>query len=131
MPTFQTNLLVRDNRVKLFEAQGCKVQYTTLPPAAIEEQLRGKLMEEATEAALQEDSDKLLTECADLYEVMLTLLKLNGYSEEDLVTKADEKRQRLGGFTQGIYTETLTAPEGSETAEYHRQYPEKYPQIEE
>jgi phosphoribosyl-ATP pyrophosphohydrolase len=129
MKTFQIGALVRDKRVGLFEKDGCKVAYTKLAPAAADEKLRGKVMEEATELALSEEEGDLLKEAADVVETVLALLSLNGFDQDDLAKKMAERREKLGGFEGRIFIDTLTAPVGSETYEYHKANSDKYPEV--
>lgn len=130
MPTFEINQLVRDKRVKLFEAEGCKVQHTLLSETEMDDALRGKLMEEATEAALADEESELLKEVADVLEAAMALAALNGFSMDDVLAKVAERKQALGGFEGRTYIEQLTAPEGSETAAYHRANKDKYKEVE-
>lgn len=130
MKTFVINALVRDKRVALFEEQGCKVASTKLAPAAADEKLRGKIMEEATEAALAEDGEELLKEVADLMEVGLALLQLNGFGPDDLAKAMAARREKLGGFDERVFIDTLSAPVGSETYDYHKANSDKYPEVE-
>lgn len=129
MKTFVINALVRDNRVALFEEQGCKVASVKLAPAAAEEKLRGKVMEEATELALAEE-ETLLKEAADLVESTMALLRLNGFSQDDLAKKMAERRAELGAFEELVFIDTLSAPVGSETYAYHKANSDKYPLVE-
>ena len=129
MPTFAINQLVRDNRVMLFEADGCKVAHTKLSGPEFDDALRAKLMEEATEAALTDEVDDVVKECADILEVMSALLKLHGKTVEDLMAVAAGRKAKLGGFEARTYIETLTAPEGSETCAYHKANADKYEEI--
>lgn len=130
MKTFVINALVRDKRVELFEAEGCKVASSALSPAAAEEKLRGKVMEEATELALAEEEGDILKEAADVVETTLALLKLNGFSQDDLAKKMAERREKLGGFEGRIFIDTLSAPKGSDSYEYHLANSDKYPEVE-
>lgn len=130
MKTFVVNALVRDNRVALFEEQGCKVASTKLAPAVAEEKLRGKVMEEATEAALADEGEELLKEVADMMEAGLALLRLNGFGPDDLAKAMAARREKLGGFDDLVFIDTLSAPVGSETYEYHKANADKYPEVE-
>ncbi|MFZ2587445.1 MAG: nucleoside triphosphate pyrophosphohydrolase [Alphaproteobacteria bacterium] len=129
MPTFRIEQLVRDKRVPLFEADGCKVAHTMLSGPEFDDALRAKLMEEATEAALTDDVDELVKECADLMDVMAALVKLQGKTVEDVLRVAEERKAKLGGFEGRTYIETLTAPEGSETCAYHKANSDKYEEV--
>jgi predicted house-cleaning noncanonical NTP pyrophosphatase (MazG superfamily) len=63
--------------------------------------LRDKLVEEATEAR-DADGDHLLTELADLQEVMYWLMRLHGITPEMLDTERERRRTERGGFEQRL-----------------------------
>ncbi len=129
MPRFQTRLLIRDKRPELFQAKGAVVHTRTLNDADYEQELRRKLVEEAQEAASEHEN--LVKELADVWEIMLALAAHHGLSAEDIIAQANATRAKLGGFEKRIYSESIEAPEDNETTHYHRQYPEKYPEISE
>ncbi len=62
-----------------------------------EELLLEKILEEAKELY----ESKNLEEAADLYEVLITWLRLKGFTEDSLKELASRKRRELGGFTKG------------------------------
>ncbi|MCP5405065.1 MAG: nucleoside triphosphate pyrophosphohydrolase [Pseudomonadaceae bacterium] len=126
-----TQQLVRDKRVEMLEADGCTVQQRRLSPAELVHQLRGKLMEEATEAALADDKDELAKELADVLEVV-EALALAGEIGMDKVQEVKQARfDKLGGYGLGVFSETVTVKAGSESEAYHRQFPDKYKEVEE
>jgi predicted house-cleaning noncanonical NTP pyrophosphatase (MazG superfamily) len=63
--------------------------------------LREKLSEEAGEAA-SAPAEELVTELADLYEVMDALIATSGLSEERVRQVQAQRRINRGGFTQRL-----------------------------
>lgn len=130
MPTFITNQLVRDKRVDMLQSDGStKVAYRTLDAAELLHHLRGKLMEEATEAALADDTEEMAKELADVLEVVEAFAAASGVSMAKVAEVKAERFAKLGGFGQGVFSETVTVKAGSPAEEYHRQYPEKYVEV--
>lgn len=128
MPTFRINILVRDNRPDILQADGAVLQVETLSEQAFEKELRAKMVEEATELSQATGAD-FIKECADVFEVLRSLSDLKGFSMEDVLAEAENRAMRLGRFNKRIFVQALQAAEGSQTAVYHRQYPEKYPEV--
>ncbi|AEM39670.1 MazG nucleotide pyrophosphohydrolase [Pyrolobus fumarii 1A] len=64
--------------------------------------LRAKIIEEAYELAVAESSESVLEEAADLLEAIVSLLKLHGYTLEDLLARAEAKRRERGGFEKRL-----------------------------
>lgn len=130
MPTFITNQLVRDKRVEMLESDGStKVAHRKLDAAELLHHLRGKLMEEATEAALADDMDEMAKELADVLEVVEGVAAASGVGMDKVLAAKEARLAKLGGFGQGVFSETVTVQAGSEAEAYHRQYPEKYVEI--
>jgi predicted house-cleaning noncanonical NTP pyrophosphatase (MazG superfamily) len=65
---------------------------------ALERLLRVKIVEEAIELA----ESGGLEEAADLYEALSQWLKVRGFSWDELLKVASEKRARRGGFEKGF-----------------------------
>jgi predicted house-cleaning noncanonical NTP pyrophosphatase (MazG superfamily) len=65
---------------------------------ALERLLRVKIVEEALELA----EGGGLEEAADLYEALSEWLRVRGFSWDDLLRVAGEKRARRGGFSGGF-----------------------------
>lgn len=91
--------LVRDRIPEIImEEDGRKVQVEVLDDAGFEERLRQKAVEEAVELSEAENDMHLLEEIADLRELLDELQRLKGFSDEEVKTVQDEKRQKRGGF---------------------------------
>lgn len=65
--------------------------------------LESKLNEEVAEYI----EAKNLEELADIMEVLFSLAGALGYSEEDLISKRNEKKDDRGGFEKGIVLERV------------------------
>ncbi len=60
--------------------------------------LKAKMDEESQEFL----QDPCLEEAADIYEVFLSLLHLNNLKLEEVIERADKKRNCKGGFKNGV-----------------------------
>ncbi len=64
--------------------------------------LIGKLLEEAMEVRRANENDSVTEELADLLEVLRALAEANGVTLESVGELADKKRERAGGFQEGL-----------------------------
>ena len=92
------NKLVRDKIPQIIEEDGRKCDVRTADRKEHYELLEAKLKEEVKEFL----EDKNLEELADVMEVLYGLADNLGYSEEELNRKRIEKREKRGGFKEGI-----------------------------
>ncbi|NMG59389.1 nucleotide pyrophosphohydrolase [Geitlerinema sp. P-1104] len=93
--------LVRDRIPEIIENSGKQYQIEYLNQDDYRQTLRDKLIEEAQEAA-QADDDHLLSELADLREVIDALLTSYQISPESLNQRQQQRYQERGGFEQQI-----------------------------
>lgn len=70
-------------------------------------ELEKKLFEEYNEVIDSVDVNERIEELADMYEVIRSLAELEGKSMDDVVTVADKKRDKRGGFSERIYLEKV------------------------
>ncbi|MDD9912117.1 MAG: hypothetical protein OXR68_03820 [Alphaproteobacteria bacterium] len=129
MPTFKTEMLIRDKSLKFLQSEGIEVDHAQVSDVDMPQVLRTRLLETATDAALQERPLELLQEMADIYEVMVVLAVQNGLSEEKLQEKIKERREELGSFSEGLFSYSVTVPEGHNAEPYYREHPEKFPEV--
>jgi predicted house-cleaning noncanonical NTP pyrophosphatase (MazG superfamily) len=100
------NKLVRDRIPQIITASSPQAtfgleNYTTT--AEFKEALLAKLVEEAEEAQSAATSrEELLTELADLYEVVNALLETFELDKEELLTVQASRRAQRGGFEQRL-----------------------------
>jgi predicted house-cleaning noncanonical NTP pyrophosphatase (MazG superfamily) len=96
------NKLVRDRIPEIIRAEGRKCEIEIMEEAEYFQALFKKLMEEAQELAVASDDDSLVTELADVYEVLDTILLTRGLGIEEIRSKQTQRRKERGGFTQRI-----------------------------
>lgn len=95
------NKLVRDRIPELIQKSGYQFDTTTLSETEYRQALRDKLIEEAHEVAQATDRH-LVTELADLLEVVEALMESYGIDDERILLERDQKRAEKGGFERKI-----------------------------
>ncbi len=95
------NKLVRDRIPEILLAAGLNFEIITLSETEYRQLLRQKVVEEAQEIAAA-NAEHLLTEFADLYEVLDALIETYGLSLDAILKKQKQRRLERGGFKQRI-----------------------------
>lgn len=90
--------LVRDRIPEIIRREGRACATEVMPEVAFRLALRDKLVEEAREAAAAEGDD-LITELADLREVIDALLATYRLDGDRLIAIQEQRRAERGGFT--------------------------------
>lgn len=93
------NKLVRDKIPEIIAANGEKAHTRVLEAAEFARCLEKKLDEEVAEYR----ESHALEELADILEVLFALAEANGHSKAELLNACDAKREKRGGFSQGIF----------------------------
>lgn len=96
------NKLVRDRIPEIIRAAGNTCDVEVLSDEEYRMALREKLIEEAKEAAAAEDVETMMTELADLYEVITALMTAYKISPETVRSKQMWRREERGAFRQRI-----------------------------
>lgn len=108
--------LVRDKipaRIRESKEQGTT---KIMPDAQVKKFLVSKLVEEALEYREASTSEHRLEELADAFEIIRTLTEANGMTIQELIETADKKRDKVGGFKDGVVLiETSIGERKSET----------------
>lgn len=94
--------LVRDRIPEIIAADGRTPVVEVLPASERRPPLLAKLAEETAEAAAASEHE-LPEELADVVEVVRALARGLGLTMEEIAQLADEKRERRGGFDQGLF----------------------------
>ncbi|MGH4139476.1 phosphoribosyl-ATP pyrophosphohydrolase [Clostridium sp.] len=97
------NKLVRDKIPEIIKATGKSFDVHYAKKKELLPLLETKLTEEVSEYL----EDKNLGELADIMEVLFSLAGALGYSEENLITKRNSKKEERGGFEKGIVLEKV------------------------
>ena len=93
--------LVRDRIPEIIRASGRSCAVVAMEEEAYRRALREKLVEEAQEAA-QATPEHLVTELADLSEVVDALLAAYGVKREAVQAEQQRRRAERGGFTRRL-----------------------------
>ncbi len=89
--------LVRDRIPEIIRHRGQECDVATLTEEEYRRALREKLVEEAREVELA-DGPALLSELADVYEVLAALIAAEGMEEVTVRAEQDRRRAERGGF---------------------------------
>lgn len=95
------NKLVRDGIPEIIGQSGRQYAVEVMPDAEFWQALLAKLVEEATEVS-NADSQSLISELVDLYEVIEAILATTGIPEELVRQEQRKKQVRCGRFERKI-----------------------------
>lgn len=99
------NKLVRDKIPQIIENNGEKAVTRVLNDDEYRKELYKKLLEESNEVINSRTSEEILLELSDVYEVLLSIAKLENKTIEDVINEANKKREKRGGFEDKIFLE--------------------------
>ena len=130
MPTFQFNKLIRDKSLQLHIDIGHEMTYQHLKGEALKEKLRAKLHEEADEIPIRAHADdEIIEEIGDVQQILDDLKREYNITDEQVSEVQKAKFDKKGGFSEGVFIETVTLPERDEWVKYYRKSPQKYPEV--
>lgn len=95
------NKLVRDRIPEIIRGDGRECATETMPETAYRRALLAKLQEEAGEA-LQGRPEDLVTELADVFEVLDAIMAAFGIDQDVVLAEQARKRAERGGFERRI-----------------------------
>lgn len=95
------NKLVRDRIPEIIQASGKRCAVETMTATEYHQALLEKLVEEAQEAC-QAPPDELVTELADLHEVLAALMAAWQIDPEQVQQVQRQRRAERGGFDQRL-----------------------------
>lgn len=132
MRRFKTNILIRDKRLKQMQQNGINVNYEILCQKKYLDELKLKLVEEATECLNTPltEKDELSKELADILEVIDYLIKAANLNPAEILAYKKKKHEKLGGFDLKIKTHFVEIDENNKLElDYYLKFPDKYPCI--
>lgn len=103
------NKLVRDRIPEILTNKKSKCRTRILSDEEFQSALTDKLQEEVAEYLCSKTPSERVEELADVLEVIMALLKLEGLTLQDLEQVREEKLQNRGGFSQKIFLEKAVA----------------------
>ena len=103
MPKYRK--LVRDRIPEIIKENGGVPQTRILTKKEFKEELLKKLVEEAKEAYKSKEKDGLISELADIQEVLLSVYEIYSINCSDVTKTARKKRKERGAFNKRVYLE--------------------------
>ena len=97
------NKLVRDNIPQIIENNNEKAFIKILDEAEYRKELLNKLKEECEEVEKAKNTNEILEELADVYEVLVSIARIENKDIRDIIEIADKKRAIKGGFTKKYF----------------------------
>jgi predicted house-cleaning noncanonical NTP pyrophosphatase (MazG superfamily) len=129
MKRFQFAKLVRDRIPEHLGSDGQVIEgKKILDDEAFIQELRKKVIEEATELAAAPTAEEMKEELADVQEVLECLQRALGMTNEEMVAYQQKKIAKNGAFEDRVYIEAVSVEEGSKWGQYYTERPEKYPE---
>lgn len=102
------NKLVRDKIPDIIREAGLDCEIETLDHSQLKTALLAKLREEVDELESAHEGGEWLEEVADIYEVLLALLTLKGFTLAQLEEVRRDKFFDRGGFSKGYVLKNVT-----------------------
>lgn len=129
MPKFRFNKLVRDKLPRMYAELNQKIVTRRLTGPELLQALQNKLMEEAAEIPFEKGArDEIVSEIADLEQVIDDMKVAAGISDDEVRLAKLKKLEKKGGFSEGVYVDSIELEDGDEWVEYYRREPKKYPE---
>ncbi len=129
MKRFKTNILIRNNRLKLMRENGLTVNYDILSDNDYIIELKKKIIEEAQEVFEAENLNDIKSELIDVMEVIDHLIEIYGFDRAEMNRLKQEKQHKIGKFNHKIKTNWVEMPDNHEEITYYESKPHKYPRI--
>ncbi len=128
MVKFFCNKLGRDKSLAIDKAAEVYPTYEYLNGQALQNALKNKLIEEATEVTTATNKKELIAELADVLEVIDGLCKAYGIEKIDLLAKKEQQYKERGGFETGYYVQYIEMSENNPEIAYFRANADRYPE---
>ena len=105
------NKLVRDNIIDIIKNNDGIPVYRVLNNEEYWEYLLKKDNEEILEVKNAESIEEIKKELADKLELIIAMAEFNGYTLEDIIEEANNKRNKNGGFKKRLLLEKVIEKE--------------------
>ena len=128
MPKYFINKLVRDKYPKIFEDDNQRAEIINLTDDELRSELLKKIAEELGEINLKLTRDEMISELADIKQVITDFERLSNISDSEVEQKRVKKEEKFGGFANGVYVNTLELSDDDKWNDYYRKNPELYPE---
>jgi len=131
MPKFIVKKLIRDKILqRCLDDPAVETDYSILELEDFKKALIAKIHEEADEVwAENTKDDDVLSELADVQEVVDALVKSYGYTKKDVRDAQARKITKNGAFEERIFVTSFTITGESEWTDYFRANRDKYEEV--
>lgn len=131
MRKFGFKKLVRDKIVENIISAGHKPDWKVLSDSEFVEELKKKIVEEASEVPRTDKPEEIVEELADIQEIIDNLLEVLKVSKTEFAKIQKQKKNEKGGsFKKRQYVETVeTSDEVTKWVQYYLDNPDKYPEL--
>jgi predicted house-cleaning noncanonical NTP pyrophosphatase (MazG superfamily) len=110
--TYRLHCLARSNMEKELAKKGCSITTSIAQGDGFRLLLKEKFIEEVHEFLAATTTEDMITELADIHEVLRAFYKEYGINSEVVAAYQEQKRIERGDFT-GLVIETITCEAGS------------------
>jgi predicted house-cleaning noncanonical NTP pyrophosphatase (MazG superfamily) len=97
------NKLVRDEIPKILKEKGLDFKISKLKQKEFKEELLKKLVEESKEVESTKNREELISELADIQEVMFSIYEAFKIECSDVTKLSRKKKKERGGFDKKIF----------------------------
>ncbi|MFY9227931.1 MAG: nucleoside triphosphate pyrophosphohydrolase [Candidatus Microsaccharimonas sp.] len=129
MPTFIFNKLIRDKLKGLYVELNQDAEYKDLTSEEFTKALKQKLLEEVKELVVSDSREDLVSELADIQQVVQDLMDHEHVSADEVEAKRIETFNKKGGFTGAHYVTTLRLQDGDKWVDYYRKSPDVFKEV--
>jgi len=129
MATFIFNKLIRDKLKGEYVKLQQQAVYKELTESELLEALRQKIIEEANELPIKGSKEAVISELADIQQVIDDIALRSGITNEEVVSVKQMKFEKKGGFSEGLFVEKIILTDDDEWNDYYRKSPEKFEEI--
>jgi len=129
MPEFKLNKLVRDKLPYDYKKLGQVAKYKELTLAEHKAELINKLIEEADEMKAVGSIDEIKSEIADVQQALDDLIKLYDINPIEINKIQQKKFDKKGGFSNGVFVETIKLNDDDEWVSYYRANSDIFPEV--
>ena len=105
------NKLIRDRIPEIIQKEGNTADIIILSEESFKQAIKEKLIEEATEVCNAQNRDDILSELADLQEVMDTIKQLYNINTLEVNTIQAVKALQRGKFEKRLYLKSVSEKE--------------------
>ncbi len=99
--------LIRDKIPEIIAQDNAIAKISTLNSADFSEALKNKLIEEAKELVLAKDKSDLISELADILELIDSILLDNKLTLTEVKKYQLDKKKKRGGFSQRLFLDYI------------------------